>query len=1178
MKGNAPFNNARGTASSLQLAPPFAFKDVTMSVFPLRASLPRLERFCDALLNQAGEAIRFEPFLPYVYLIILDYGRMSVEAANMGWISQREIAFSVPLRWMQKKDEDGILEFRDWAFTSPFIFVDNVLSMSTGREVFGWPKTLVQLDPTISTWVEDPPASRRVFHVSTKAVRQAFAGERFERQPFLNVYHRAATNILNYPPDLQGLFRPLAGLPNAGLNGARLAADLTKTFCGIVGQGITGTSAFPDLLDADRLKTLLTRETLEALVNPSSWRPGLADLLWSLVPKLCANTINLKQFRDAASPVAACYQAITNAEMKLECLVGGGPLGQQNLLLGQIDGGYSIEMHRLGNLPIIDALGLEVAEARRDGDADIATLEPVFPFWMKVDMTYGLGDVVTWRSSSTAWQWQVSSQGVKDRADRIDFQVKGRDLPDDVDKIVDVSPAEKGRTEVRAVLDFKPTTTPIDNLFNTARGAGQELSAPFLSPDTTIRVLPLLANEAALNRFVASYLDIEGQARFRAWGRHVYLMVLSYPGRSSQSQNVGLIANREINFAVPVKCYEWFDDNDPDYDLQTSEGRRRLDRDKLTGAALVVPFSYVDDVTVAITSSEVEGVPTLRSSITSPPVRWMDGDGPDGTAGATLMETSALVLPSLGVGAGAREKSFLSIGTTPLLAERDEAGWRRIARSWGPHLRDDLARKFRQRGKRSEFKSATADGKEAFRQVRALALEVMTGKLPIVSLALKQFRDSWNTESACYQCLVQGERRIDALHELQEIEEALHVSITRFPTQPIADVLGLIPKHTEVGRDGIVDRFEAIRPFWLRADLRKELGKNLFERVAKPGEGDDEGLWVPQEHPHRLFGWHPTTPDELVAIRKDPQVRKQAESEPERDFRIMGEHGSGNRWKRREDTFRATDVDKLGQRQADGTRYRNMMVWRRRRTLPVMATPERLNALDREHVPDLGAYLASLSGEASEALAIADLAESLGAVDPATVLDSILSRQWGCPEDKRRDFGKSDFCVHAASLGPLFEERLFPREEQQDRFWPQDADFKAEHDDAEAGLVLQIQRAVWKAVDEARPVAGKGKPKDYAKTARDTLPAWFRLDEPGGGDPLAWAEAEWDELAAAMQRLIEASTGVVERDPTIRRLTALRTMAIRQSRRGRVDAMIDPDDVLSTLDGRLKGLAAPLED
>ncbi|MGI9434873.1 MAG: hypothetical protein ACR2Q4_08610 [Geminicoccaceae bacterium] len=1158
MSDNAKFNNARGTASSLQLAPPFAFKDVTMSVFPLRASLSRLESFCDAFLNHAGEAIRFQPFIPYVYLIILDYGRMSVEAANMGWISQREVAFSVPLRWMQKDEEDGILEFRDWAFNSPFIFVDNELSMSTGREVYGWPKTLAHLDPTISEWVEDPPGRRRVFNVSIKTVGRAFQGQRFTRRPFLNVYHRPATNILEYPPDLLGLFRPLAQLPNVGLNGARLAADLVRAMSGIVSQGITKTSALPDLLDTDCLKELLSRETLQACLRPSSWQPGLADLLWSLLPKLYANTINLKQFRDAASPVAACYQAITNAKMKLECIGRAGPLGQQNLLMGQIDGGYGIDIYRHGNLPIIDTLGLEIAASQRDGDVDIATLQPVCPFWMQVDMNYARGDVVSWRSSATKWNWQVKSSGAEQGSSKIDFEVRAsdvEDLPDDTKKVADVGFVDEDDIKVQTVVDFKPTTKPTDNLYNTARGAGEELSGPFLSPNTTIRVLPLLADEATLDRFVSNYLDVEHHARYKAWGRHVYLVIYSYPSRSSESQNVGLIANREINFAVPVKCYDWFKDSDDTYDLSTPKGRKKLDRDKLTGVSLVVPFSYVDDVTVAITSSEVEGVPTLQSAIDSPPVRWMDTDGPDITVGSTLLDSSALVLPSLGVGAGAHTRSFLSVSTKPPIPYYDRAGWLHIAKRWGACVVDDLKRKFGQRGRRDVVKS----GNE-FRRTRAFALELLAGKLSIVNLTLKQFRDSWNTESACYQSLVQGRRKIDMLHEIQEIEQSLHVAITRFPTQPIAEVLGLIPKHTQVGSQGIVDVFEALRPFWLRADLSKDLGKNLYERV-----GSD--CWTRGAHARQPFGWHPISVKELENIQADS------------DIRICFEHPHNGQWTRIEKGFeKKSDVKKLKQLQRKHA-LRHLMVWSRERKLSLMSNPMTLDKIDRYHVPDLAAYLESFKPNPKP---ISKLATCVGSIDPATVIDSILSRQWGRPDHRRREFGKSDFCLNGISFGTNFEDSLFPESEQQHHYWPQDSEFQTAYEDIRVGLALQIHRGVWVAINEAelkRPAKlsedRKDSKKDYKDAAKRILPDWFE-ESVELVDPAAWDAKYWSTLADAIKSLISSSRDMVLWNPTIRRLTALMKKA-REQAAIKNNKPVNPDDqpgrVAAKLQTRLRALA-----
>ena len=559
-------------------------------------------------------------------------------------------------------------------------------------------------------------------------------------------------------------------------------------------------------------------------------------------------------------------------------------------------------------------------------------------------------------------------------------------------------------------------------------------------------------------------------------------MIYNYPSRSSATQNVGLIANREINFAVPVKCYDWFDERKDNYDLSTPDGRRELDKEKLTGTALVVPFSYVDDVTVAITSSEVEGVPTLHSAIDSPPVRWMDTDGPDTSIGSTLLDSSALVLPSLGVGAGARHKSFLSISTKPPIPDHDEAGWRQIAKRWGPIVATDLARKFGQRGPRDEIKS-----RKQFRRTRAFALELLAGKLSIVNLALKQFRDSWDTETACYQSLVQGRRKIDVLHELHEIEESLHVSIARFPTQPIADVLGLIPKHTEVGRHGITDVFEAIRPFWLRADLSKDLGRNLFERV-----GNRE--WSRQQHAHQVFGWHPTTVDQLerkstrlerggTRTLIDPAARisfeQPSEGSRKRETAYSTQHEQIDKplelddvdilWERTEKPLELADFDALRQLQHDDE-LRHLMVWSREREVSLMAHPMALDRVDRNHVPDLAAYLESrvVSPERPKKYQISELAECVGSVDPATVLDSILSRQWGRAEQEREEYGgKADFCVNFKSFGRSFADRLFPERERQYGYWPQDTDYMKAYEFVRRGIALQIHRAVWGVINDA---------------------------------------------------------------------------------------------------------------
>ena len=48
--------------------------------------------------------------------------------------------FCIPIEWY--KLVDGRWVFHDWAMVAPFIFVDDDLSMTLGRTVSGWPKTL----------------------------------------------------------------------------------------------------------------------------------------------------------------------------------------------------------------------------------------------------------------------------------------------------------------------------------------------------------------------------------------------------------------------------------------------------------------------------------------------------------------------------------------------------------------------------------------------------------------------------------------------------------------------------------------------------------------------------------------------------------------------------------------------------------------------------------------------------------------------------------------------------------------------------------------------------------------------------------------------------------------------------------------------------------------------------
>ena len=120
------FNTARGGRLETVPAPsrpPSEFQGVHAQVYPLRANVARLTYFIDHYLNLGvpKNLVHFKPALPFVYLMSMNYGRMAVTARNIGWISQNEIAFVVPLECY--REIEGRLEFQGWAVVSPFIFV-----------------------------------------------------------------------------------------------------------------------------------------------------------------------------------------------------------------------------------------------------------------------------------------------------------------------------------------------------------------------------------------------------------------------------------------------------------------------------------------------------------------------------------------------------------------------------------------------------------------------------------------------------------------------------------------------------------------------------------------------------------------------------------------------------------------------------------------------------------------------------------------------------------------------------------------------------------------------------------------------------------------------------------------------------------------------------------------------
>ncbi|MEZ4308147.1 MAG: hypothetical protein R3F14_08895 [Polyangiaceae bacterium] len=775
-----------GSGGMLQLMPPFDFRGVTMRVFPLRASLPRLAGFVDSYLNILPREVGyFRPFLPYVYLMVINYGKMAVEAANMGWIAQNEIAFSVALEWY--KEVDGKLVFHDFAYVSPFIYVDNDLSMTTGREVYGWPKSLIEITPQTTSWMEDPRKGPRLATVSAMVFPELYTGASQELRPLLQIDQGAAPSWSQMLPDMESPIYPWVSIPNAIKGAAGLTTDFFRILRGL---GITRGVTAPETLRG-KATPIHEGEALRDMVKALSGSLDLRN------PNIYFNTINLKQFRDSEIPGAFCYQAVTNARMTLSKMNGFGLLGDLQMALGDITGGYKVAIHQWPTHPIIDSLGIQVAHEHTGQGTVVSHLSPVCPMWMDVDMRYGRGDSLAFRARGQSW-----SIPTEDGARAVEG------APEPVKKA-----AKKRRAE--EVMDAR---------YNTSLGTSLDLTGPFDFPGTTMRVLPLLADPQKLQKMCDELLNdplAPAGQRFKPWGRYVYLVATSYEEMASLSNNVGCWADNDVVFYVPVHWYQVDD-----------KGHERL-----MTAALVPLFAFADGTTVAITRSEVSGIPTQKAMIDSPPDTWMSDSGPsDGTA-RRVLDVTAQVLPVIGMGQPTSDRTLIQVTEhDDALPYNDDVRWRFVADGWGEAILQEHDRKRRERTER----------RDELTDLKALGVALLTGELPFRIVTLKQFRNASEPMKACYQSLTEIDRVIERVYDVREIDSRMLVRIHRYDSRPIAESLGLVAKWSEYVGATQVDVFQAMRPFWMKVALREELGCRHLWRST--GQADWQ---VDQTDPHK---------------------------------------------------------------------------------------------------------------------------------------------------------------------------------------------------------------------------------------------------------------------------------------------------------------------------------------
>ena len=761
------YNMARGAATQTS-APPYTFSGVTIWFLPLRARLDQLRRFCDAYLNIIPpEIAQFRPSLPYVFLQLVHYDRIAMDARNAGWLSQHEIVFSVFLDRYRKIH--GKYVYQGSASFSPFIFVDQDSSQMTGREVYGWPK--MQGWPVhIDSWPGKSLTPHKITSVGTRVFSEVYTGVPMETATFLEIEKDPDVTLTQIPPNWESPSNPFGACTKAASSMLAWNAHVLDMLMSFPGRGYE-TQGWPQI-PIELLRTMRGFATLK----PAS-----------------GNSINLKQFRDAENPEEVCYQALVNSQISLSRFNQGGMLGDTNLMRGDSTGGYFVRIHKYPNLPIIDSLGIEVGHEEAGDGVPVALMRPDYPFWVDVDLTYSKGENLCWRSKATDG-WLVPAQP------------KGA-LPK----------LKKNDTAAYAVEHY-------GHLYDTARGAAIiSLPGPFHLPDTTIRVLPLLAHPGQLQDFVDrrfNHLENQERYQFRAFGKFVYLIVWSTQQAHSRRDDIGHYSGLQVRFSVPVKLFD----------------HMHSDK-KPVSAGVISPFVFSDNEITAVTARELYGLPVLRSQIYAPANKWLERGGPDPDKGQGLLKLDAPAMSALFMGQEERHLRLLEIYEGKIVDSVGPPKMETEAKYWGDNCPAPFPKTETEAGYWDKSAvpcpdNAPADAKTPLKNLMALGLETLVNQKCLNEFTLKQFRDAAEPTGACYQCIVRVPQVFERLFSLHKIKEDLHLRIHKIAGQPIVEMLGLRAKLEETSSEGSYYILQAETPFWFRANVRIDTAQNLWTAVV----------------------------------------------------------------------------------------------------------------------------------------------------------------------------------------------------------------------------------------------------------------------------------------------------------------------------------------------------------
>lgn len=671
------FNSALGKFLALPPHLEQTYSDVVTQVYPLKASMTRLQEFCESYLSLSeNPPFSFKPAAPWVLMQVCDYGRIASTTSNIGWVSQHELAFGLPVEWYKKEGSKWV--FADWAMIYPFIFVDNPLSMSAGREIYGWAKSGIRIDPVAPIF--EPGNSQCVLSISL-AKSGTSPGEPSATREFLQIFQRRS--FLSSKSAATDLF---SAIPKA-IAGTVAAAYSLYEMAGVRPFG------FADR-DQQSVEAMISKyygglrmllpEAIRA--KQSRGRGATAQDEQSRMPPL--NIITLKQVRDVRTASSACFQAVVGSKMYVEKVADGGYLFDP--ASGDLSGGISINLLNSDMQPIVKALGIETSEFSTVGGHPASVLRSLMPFWLKMDLRYGLADYQCWRTDTTGWTLGDSPT-----------LLAHRDIP----------------------------------YLTSGSGAQEEVGGPYDYPQVTMRVLPLRADTRKLRGLIREYLrndvyEFEIASELSGAGSEsvVCLIARNFEDMEAATNPGVHYSDQDVTFALPI--------------LWRARGRAKTS----WRPALIPLYAFTGTDWNAVTNYEVHGWLAFKSTLETPAIAWLKDASPTNTDRKLLLTVKTDLFPEPNAGQVAQEMTVLEFTSgdeapasrVPMMNHLDQLGLKHL---WTGEIFHSIALKQvrdARDGERADYQ-ALIGMERRFKRVRGTQEEPAIRPLPPVEIRAYEY-------------------------------------------------------------------------------------------------------------------------------------------------------------------------------------------------------------------------------------------------------------------------------------------------------------------------------------------------------------------------------------------------------------------------------------------------------